>query len=312
MDNADPGPTTIIPVGPIFDTTPTYKWTAISGATQYQFQVYRGTTKVIDRTFASTYCGAAECTVTPSNTLTYASYTWKVRARGSAWGAFSSARSFSVTAGFSSPFTSSTSGWASVYGTWSLVTTSPGVYKTSGSTNLLTSAAYKTSYSRLDYQVSIKRVGCRSCSSYLEIRGTPSPLRAGDKAWYKSYRFQITNSGFFSVYKINGSTDTALKAWTATSYINSDLWNTLRVTASGSTLKFYINGHLMWTGTDTSFASGKVGLGMFKDDSSGNVLSVDWAKLTTTVSASASDWLEPLAGSGETYPAWAEMNTAPR
>jgi hypothetical protein len=107
-------PNGVWPDGNIMDKTPTYKWTAISGATQYQLQVYRGTTKVIDRTFASTYCGAAECTVTPSNTLTYAGHTWKVRAyKDSAWTEFSSSRTFSVDSpGFVSPFNSSSTGWS--------------------------------------------------------------------------------------------------------------------------------------------------------------------------------------------------------
>jgi hypothetical protein len=60
-------------------------------------------------------------------------------------------------------------------------------------------------------------------------------------------------------------------------------WNVLKVTASGSQLKFYINNTLVWSGTDSSFGSGIVGIGMYRDATSGNLLYVDWAKLSTSV-----------------------------
>jgi len=69
--------------------------------------------------------------------------------------------------------------------------------------------------------------------------------------------------------------------WTPHSAINQgEAWNTLRVVAQGTSLSFYINGVPVWSGTDSSLSSGRVGLGMYRDASStGDELRVDWARL---------------------------------
>jgi hypothetical protein len=87
-----------------------------------------------------------------------------------------------------------------------------------------------------------------------------------------------------------------LERWTYTSAINQGDWNTLKVTADGSTLKFYINGVYVWSGTDSSLDSGLVGLVMYPGIiPAGDKFYVDWAKLSTTVAAAEGD-LEPAPG----------------
>jgi hypothetical protein len=44
---------------------------------------------------------------------------------------------------------------------------------------------------------------------------------------------------------------------------------------------FYINGILVWTGTDTTFSSGLVGVTMYSDYASGEQIWADWATLNT-------------------------------
>jgi hypothetical protein len=53
----------------------------------------------------------------------------------------------------------------------------------------------------------------------------------------------------------------------------------LRAYVSGPSLRLYINGSMVWSGTDTSLNSGRVGLGMYKSISS-DQLWVDYATLT--------------------------------
>jgi len=62
------------------------------------------------------------------------------------------------------------------------------------------------------------------------------------------------------------------------------------VTASGSSIKFYINNTLVWSGTDSTFSSGYVGIGMYRNavGTCDGKLLVDWAKLSTTVSSLSS------------------------
>ncbi|HAF63012.1 MAG TPA: hypothetical protein DCK95_11910, partial [Anaerolineaceae bacterium] len=86
------------PVGDTADATPTYKWTPVSGATKYYYELYRGTTKVYAITVNSSACTTSECTSTPSTQLTTSSnYKWRVRAYvNSAWKSFSAYKYFSV------------------------------------------------------------------------------------------------------------------------------------------------------------------------------------------------------------------------
>ncbi len=104
------------PSGTITDTTPTFKWTRISGATQYQFAVYKSSTLKYSKTVASGSCGSSSttCSNTPTTALSAGSYTWKVRAYvGGAWRSYSSSKSFSI----STPSTKPKAGfWASATG----------------------------------------------------------------------------------------------------------------------------------------------------------------------------------------------------
>jgi inhibitor of cysteine peptidase len=94
-----PIPTLLAPAGTITDTTPTYKWSKVTGATQYQYQLFQGATLIYTKTVASGACGATtNCVNTPANVLPYAAYTWKARAFvGGVWKAFSAAKAFTIT-----------------------------------------------------------------------------------------------------------------------------------------------------------------------------------------------------------------------
>lgn len=85
--NATP-PTLISPSGTIDTLTPTYTWTAVTGATSYELSVQNGGTEVYNTPpapttlQASAVCQGATCSYTPTTALTNGqSYTWRVRAR---------------------------------------------------------------------------------------------------------------------------------------------------------------------------------------------------------------------------------------
>jgi hypothetical protein len=207
-----------------------------------------------------------------------------VRAKvGGSWKAWSAFKKFTVAkaaTGFNSQFNGDASGWTPVYGSWSIKNSK--FYTTAGTTSTSNSTKHSGSYTTLTYQARLKRTGCSSCANRLIIRGDPSPLDSG-KHWNKEYTFNYTNNGSYGVYKRSAGTETALKGWTTSSAIVKNGWNVLKVTAKGSQLKFYINNTLVWSGTDSSFSGGTVGIGMYRDTTSGNLLYVDWAKLATTV-----------------------------
>jgi hypothetical protein len=183
---------------------------------------------------------------------------------------------------FKSSFNGSSSGWSAVSSAWSLYNAVN--YRSAGEANLFASASHSGTYGDLTYEVSMKRTGtCTSCANHISIRGTPAPLDALKK-WNKEYRFAYSNAGRFSVWEVNGASETALKPWTTSATIVAGNWNTLKVVAVGSSLKFYINGTLVWSGTDTSYQTGTVGFGFTRNAAAGT-LYVDWARLTNTPTA---------------------------
>jgi hypothetical protein len=165
--------------------------------------------------------------------------------------------------------------WVSHAGTWSIAS-SEQLYST-GVAGKYASVSHPTSFTSLDYRVRLSRTGSQPGNpTCLIIRGTPTLL--ADGRWSQGYRFQIRQSGAFSVQR-NGK---VLKGWTATPALNrGSAWNELRVVAVGQNFSFYINGMLVWSGTDPKFVSGRVGIGMFRGTTStGNAIYVDSATLT--------------------------------
>jgi hypothetical protein len=155
--------------------------------------------------------------------------------------------------------------------------------------DLWSTVSYSQSYANLDSTVRMRRSGCTICSNQILMRGRPEPQGAINR-WDSFYGFQYMTSGSYSVYKSVGGTLTALQAWTSSpAIITGAEWNTLRVVANGTSLAFYINGTLVWSGTDTALTTGRVGIGMYNNvTSTGNLLEVDWATLSALPSGAGS------------------------
>ena len=100
--NAVTVPTPKTPAGIIVDRTPKYTWAKISGATQYQYQLYRGTTLVYSKVAGAAVCGATTCSSNPTNLLGLnIDYRWRVRAQvGGVWKAWSVWKFFTVKSPF--------------------------------------------------------------------------------------------------------------------------------------------------------------------------------------------------------------------
>jgi len=184
--------------------------------------------------------------------------------------------------GFNSQFNGSATGWEAHSGIW---TVDSNYYSTTGLAGTSSSTSYAANFANLDYQVRLRRSGsATSNANRIMVRGTPSPLDSNNY-WYNYYSFQYTGNGSYSVWKrVASGSSVALQSWTSSTAINQgDAWNTLRVVANGNGFYFYINGTLVWSGTDTTLGSGRVGVGMYRSaDSTGDRLWVDWATLTTT------------------------------
>jgi Zn-dependent metalloprotease len=274
------------PSGDIADQTPTYTWTKEGGATQYHLQLKQGLFNVYTVTVGSGACAVSTCSYTPATSLDYKSYKWRVRAKdggSGVWGGWSVYKSFRVVQniGFNSTFNNSMNGWKTVNGTWTILNSA--YLNTNGLLNKGVSVYHSQKFPKLNYQVRMKRLGCTGCANALLVRGEPFPTSSPDIVWNKGYYFAYNNSGSFVVYEMINGSFYALKPWATSSAINQGGWNTLQVIASGSTLRFYINGTLVWMGSDATYTNGFVGIRLYRDYlSTGNKLYVDWAKLNTT------------------------------
>jgi photosystem II stability/assembly factor-like uncharacterized protein len=188
-------------------------------------------------------------------------------------------RNYGVAEGFDSQFNGSAEGWVVHVGDWYV---SDEVLFTDGIASTSSSVSYDEVFGNFTYEARVGRLGCDWCANRLYVRGTPNPLTSTDN-WYHEYKFQYTRLGSFSVWKrVAGGSSVAVQDWTASSAINQgSSFNTLRVVANGPNFYFYINGTLVWSGTDYSLSSGRVGLGMYLgSDTAGNQFQADWAKLS--------------------------------
>ena len=73
------------------------------------------------------------------------------------------------------------------------------------------------------------------------------------------YIFQINTSGSYAVWKQVGGSWSWLQSWISSSSIVPGT-NTLLASAMGNNLTFYINGAPVWSGTDSTLTSGRIGL----------------------------------------------------
>lgn len=282
-------PTNVFPTGTLPIKRIVYIWTSVDTATSYELQAAQGGTTIVDQLVDASACVSGTCSAMPAVDLPNGTYSWRVRAViGGVYQSFSPWQAFAVSVpvpdtGFTSLFTSDMSGWIAHKGAWGIE--SSNYMTTLGVAGKAATVSHVNDYSTLTYEVRMRRTGCSGCANVLAIRGNPSTLDT--VGWWKTeYTFDYTNSGLFSVWKDNNGSYTALKNWTSTSAIVQGGWNTLKVTANGSSLKFYINGTLVWSGTDAAYASGRVGIGMYRNPTStGDKLFVDWAQLTTSVLA---------------------------
>ena len=179
---------------------------------------------------------------------------------------------------FNYPFTDSSSGWQVVSGAWRV---NDGYYASEGIPNSSASVSNWQSFADLDYEVRMQRYGCPGCPNSLFIRGDPE-LQGSGHHWNNGYLFQYTNDGYISVWKFVNGVPSAVLPWVTTASVAHDEANTIRVIASGTNLSYYLNGELVWSGSDASLSTGYVGFGFDRDDySSDNWLEVDYATLTS-------------------------------
>lgn len=276
------------PYGTISDTTPTFRWTVVSGSPQYEFQLYKGGTFIYSKKVYGN-CDTTSCTNTPTTTLSYASYKWQIRywlgGSPSSWSAW---KYFSIApepTSFNSSFNGSMTGWTKKPGAEWYVDGSQ-VY-TSGLNGKWSSMYRSTSpaFANFDYEIKVRRdtadVNClvaRMGSSF-----------ASNNLGYPGYMFCYENGGqYFVVYMNSGGGAEYLQNWTATTYIKSGDWNRLRLVTVGPNFYFFINGKaVLALPQDSNRSVGSVGFSMYRTIDGFTEFDVDYANLNVLFKTAA-------------------------
>ena len=268
------------PTGTIVDPTPRYVWVKEIDATSYQIQLVKGTSVIYSKVISSPTCGAANCLYTPPDVIGLGIYKWRLRVLADGvWGSWTNAQTFILKEdpSFFSDFNTHMDGWSATGGTWEIAAGK--VLKTRGEATM-TAFVYYTdaNFENLRYQVKMVRAGtnCPACTTGIYIRGQVTPFSDSQYSWNKGYLFAYNNNGEIGVFKADSGW-TTLQTWAYSPAVNPYGWNILRVDAIGSTLKFYVNNALVYSGTDTTHTIGKVGITMVQPGFAQDVLYVDWA-----------------------------------
>ena len=282
------------PPGSALTATQTFQWN--SGAAEYW--LLAGSSSGVYDYYSSGSLGTSTSTTAtnlPVSGMTYVRLYYRVTAGGNwSYGEF-------IYGGFNEQFNGLAYNWVKDAGNWNVGK----YYYTSGVAGNSTVSTYNSSagnpYINVDYSARLLRTGENSSTNRLVIRA--SGAIGTDGHFANEYSFQYDRIGNFSVYKRVNGVAGVLQNWTSTSAINKySQWNTLRVVAVGSNLSFYINGQLVWSGTDSSLTSGKVGVGMYRDTAADNGFYVNWATLSIP-SAATSQSLTAAATGYEALPA---------
>jgi hypothetical protein len=292
-------------------------WNAAAYGVSYNIQVSLYPSFVINGYTYNYYVSETSYTYTAPGIGSEKKYYWRVRAKNSAgiYGPWSASRSFTTLPSFNSQFNSAESliGWYKHSGEWDM---SGGYFSTFGLQNGFTSSISNLhSFTDFTYEARMK-MGYNDSDYYsssyygLIVRGTPNYNYWND--WTNAYYFTINQyvddsgyrEGCYDIWRIVNGRWTRLtpygSSW-CTGIIKINDWNTLKVTATGSSLKFYINDNLMWSGTSSSPMGDRLGMFTWYNgwDSKGSYTGrntptyVDWAVAGPPVVSSLDEQVLP-------------------
>ncbi|RLK10022.1 pectate lyase-like protein [Micromonospora sp. M71_S20] len=144
------------------------------------------------------------------------------------------------------------SGWSKSGGTWSVVTDGSGVFQQSNAGSELTRQfAGQTSWTDYQVQARVKPLSFGSSSGLVG-------LAARSASSTKMYRLALLGSGRAELQAVNGSQITSLGSASVGAAAGS--WYTLRIETAGSTVRGFVNGTQVGSGTSGLASAGRIGL----------------------------------------------------
>lgn len=289
---------TPVPITPVdgvvlFNKIPVYYFTRAAGAIEYQVNVVdQSTGLTVNKITGPGTCGITYCSLKSTvalstfrlDTKVDPQYYWQVSARfTSGWGDPSSQANFSVYAKkFNSTFDLDAKNWMG-YGNWRRV--DPGYFKARGTPGVFTSAIQVEKFTDgYVYDVKMRRRGTpespdADSPNRLYFNAFPTVLGV-DGSWFSGYYFQYTNTGQWSLLKVNnGGSPVSIVNWTDSPYINKFGWNRLTVWVKSPNIYLWMNGIYLGYYPDYFITPGWVGIAMYEEDIDVTPLMVDSAKV---------------------------------
>ncbi len=196
---------------------------------------------------------------------------------------------------FGNTFDSEFAGWTPQAGLWTNDATTYYTYNVPD-TSFSSTARTSSKYANFDIQVYMRRLGDEDSPNGVMIRGTPTPLGANNR-WHSGYGFFFKRNGSFGVFRYdNGVSVTLSDYYVHPAVYTGDSYNLLRVVAQDSLFKFYINNILVWSGSDSTYTNGYIGLIMYNATLTGDFLQADSAILNggTAISLLKDDFENPV------------------
>lgn len=158
-------------------------------------------------------------------------------------------------------------------GNWSVVN---GEYRAASADTDFMSAVFLGGYwTNVAAEISVHRTGASTTSAGLALRASDDfdPDGVGS-----AYIFQLSGQGSFMVWKQVAGAQTLLQDWTSSTAIRT-AGNYLAASAAGTTLRLFVNGTLVWQGTDSSLSAGRVGLTGYTSPTDQSVHFFDYVRI---------------------------------
>lgn len=283
----DGGPTVPSPVNETFTKFPDYYFFTLPGATKYRVKVYNFFTNELIYTLkGSGDCEFGYCYLRPVLGLKFVDlsgakgyYYWKRESKvGDAWILDPTTYNFRVySTGFTSLFTTLDNKWKPVYGTWSFTTA--GYLKTKPVQGQYSSTVHKFKFTDdFSFEVKMKRKDEASAENFIIVKGFPDIDDVNEDGWYQGISFGYNNAGNCRLDRWNLLSRETISDWAYGCNVKPYDWNVLSIFVHDGMLYAYMNGVEIYKIAD-SVDYGWVGLGGYEDDSVGNALLVDYARL---------------------------------
>ncbi|WP_326562236.1 pectate lyase family protein [Micromonospora sp. NBC_01796] len=145
-------------------------------------------------------------------------------------------------------------GWTPSGGSWSVATDGSRVYRQSGTSSDARSIAGTASWTNYSVQATVKPTAFNGSNRFVALLGR---VQSSTSYYYLALRSNNT----VELKRLSGGSSTTLDTGSVTVSVGTTY--TLRLDVNGSSLRGYVNGTLLTEGTDSQYATGRIGVATF-------------------------------------------------